>query len=159
MRQSALADTRETRAEYVGEVESLAAESAALAAHIRAAQAGAGSSRFWQPSAAGFIWPCEGVVVSGFGMRWGRLHEGIDIACAYGTPVRAAAAGTVIYAGWMEGYGNLVVLDHGNGLSTAYAHASALLVSAGQPWPRAPRSRSWARPDTPPGRISTSRCA
>jgi murein DD-endopeptidase MepM/ murein hydrolase activator NlpD len=132
MRQSALVDTRETRAEYVGEVESLAAESAALAAHIRAAQAGAGSPGSGQPSAAGFIWPCEGVVVSGFGMRWGRLHEGIDIACAYATPVHAAAAGTVIYAGWMEGYGNLVVLDHGNGLSTAYAHASALLVSVGQ---------------------------
>jgi murein DD-endopeptidase MepM/ murein hydrolase activator NlpD len=132
IKQSALADTRETRAEYVGEVESLAAESAALAAHIRAAQAGAGSIGTGQPSAAGFVWPCEGVVVSGFGVRWGRMHEGIDIACAYGAPVHAAAAGTVIYAGWMQGYGNLVVLDHGNGISTAYAHASAILVSVGQ---------------------------
>jgi murein DD-endopeptidase MepM/ murein hydrolase activator NlpD len=132
IKQSALADTRETRAEYLGEVESLAAESAALAARIRAAQAGAGSTGTGQPSAAGFIWPCEGVVVSGFGMRWGRRHEGIDIACAYGAPVHAAAAGTVIYAGWMQGYGNLVVLDHGNGISTAYAHASAILVAVGQ---------------------------
>jgi len=132
IKQSALADTRETRAEYVGEVESLAAESAALAARIRAAQAGAGSTGTGQPSAAGFVWPCEGVVVSGFGVRWGRMHEGIDIACAYGAPVHAAAAGTVIYAGWMQGYGNLVVLDHGNGISTAYAHASAILVSVGQ---------------------------
>jgi murein DD-endopeptidase MepM/ murein hydrolase activator NlpD len=132
IKQGALADTRQTRAEYVGEVESLAAESAALADRIRAAQAGAGSTGTGRPSAAGLIWPCEGVVVSGYGMRWGRMHEGIDIACAYGTPVHAAAAGTVIYAGWMEGYGNLVVLDHGSGLSTAYAHASALLVSTGQ---------------------------
>jgi murein DD-endopeptidase MepM/ murein hydrolase activator NlpD len=132
IKQSALADTRETRAEYVGEVESLAAESAALAARIRAAQAGAGSTGTGQPSAAGLVWPCEGVVVSGFGVRWGRMHEGIDIACAYGAPVHAAAAGTVIYAGWMQGYGNLVVLDHGNGISTAYAHASAVLVSVGQ---------------------------
>jgi murein DD-endopeptidase MepM/ murein hydrolase activator NlpD len=132
IKQSALADTRETRAEYVGEVESLATESAALAARIRAAQAGAGSTGTGQPSAAGFVWPCEGVVVSGFGVRWGRMHEGIDIACAYGAPVHAAAAGTVIYAGWMQGYGNLVVLDHGNGISTAYAHASAILVSVGQ---------------------------
>jgi murein DD-endopeptidase MepM/ murein hydrolase activator NlpD len=132
IKQSALADTRETRAEYVGEVESLAAESAALADRIRAAQAGAGSTGTGQPSAAGFVWPCEGVVVSGFGVRWGRMHEGIDIACAYGAPVHAAAAGTVIYAGWMQGYGNLVVLDHGNGISTAYAHASAILVSIGQ---------------------------
>jgi murein DD-endopeptidase MepM/ murein hydrolase activator NlpD len=132
IKQSALADTRETRAEYVGEVESLAAESAALAGRIRAAQAGAGSTGTGQPSASGFVWPCEGIVVSGFGVRWGRMHEGIDIACAYGAPVHAAAAGTVIYAGWMQGYGNLVVLDHGNGISTAYAHASAILVSVGQ---------------------------
>jgi murein DD-endopeptidase MepM/ murein hydrolase activator NlpD len=131
IKQSALADTRETRAEYVGEVESLAAESAALTARIRAAQAGAGSTGTGQPSGAGLVWPCEGVVVSGFGVRWGRMHEGIDIACAYGAPVHAAAAGTVIYAGWMQGYGNLVVLDHGNGISTAYAHASAILVSVG----------------------------
>ena len=131
IKQSALADTRETRAEYVGEVESLAAESAVLAARIRAAQAGAGSTGTGQPS-AGFIWPCAGVVASGFGMRWGRMHEGIDIACPYGAPVHAAAGGTVIYAGWMQGYGNLVVLDHGNGISTAYAHASAILVSVGQ---------------------------
>ncbi len=128
MKQSAIADTRETRAEYLGEVESLAAESAALAARIR----GAGSTGTGGQSEAGFIWPCQGAVVSGFGMRWGRMHEGIDIACAYGVPVHAAAPGTVIYAGWMQGYGNLVVLDHGNGLSTAYAHASAILVSLGQ---------------------------
>ena len=65
-------------------------------------------------------------------MRWGRMHEGIDIGCAYGTPNRAAAPGTVIYAGWLGGYGNLVVIDHGNGLSTAYAHASSILVGVGQ---------------------------
>lgn len=130
LKQGALADTRETRAEYLGEVESLAAQSAALGARIRAAQSGSTGST--SVSSSGFIWPCSGVVSSGFGMRWGRMHEGIDIACAYGTPVHAAAAGTVIYAGWMEGYGNLVVLDHGGGLSTAYAHASSILVSLGQ---------------------------
>jgi murein DD-endopeptidase MepM/ murein hydrolase activator NlpD len=129
---SALADTRESRAEFVQEAESLAAQSAALAATIRGAQQQAGSTGSGQPSAAGFIWPCDGVVTSGFGMRWGRMHEGIDIGCAYGAPNRAAAAGTVIYAGWMSGYGNLVVIDHGNGLSTAYAHASSLAVSVGQ---------------------------
>jgi murein DD-endopeptidase MepM/ murein hydrolase activator NlpD len=132
LKRSALADTRETREEYLHEVEALAAQSAALAAQIREAQEGAGSTGTGQPSAAGLIWPCDGVVVSGFGMRWGRLHEGIDIGCGYGAPNRAAAAGTVIHAGWLGGYGNLVVLDHGNGLSTAYAHASSILVSVGQ---------------------------
>jgi murein DD-endopeptidase MepM/ murein hydrolase activator NlpD len=132
LKQSALADTRSTRAEYLHEVEALAAQSAALADAIRKAQEGAGSTGTGQPSAAGFIWPCDGPVVSGFGMRWGRMHEGIDIGCAYGTPNHAAAAGTVIYAGWLGGYGNLVVVDHGNGLSTAYAHASSIVVGVGQ---------------------------
>jgi murein DD-endopeptidase MepM/ murein hydrolase activator NlpD len=132
LKRSALTNTRETREEYLHEVDSLLAQSAALAEQIRGAQEGAGSTGSGQPSAAGLIWPCDGVVVSGFGMRWGRMHEGIDIGCAYGTPNRAAATGTVIYAGWLGGYGNLVVVDHGNGLSTAYAHASSILVSVGQ---------------------------
>ena len=132
LKTTALSTTRETRDEYLREVEALAAESAALAAQIRDAQEGAGSTGTGQPSAAGFIWPCDGVVVSGFGMRWGRMHEGIDVGCAYGTPNRAAASGTIIYAGWLGGYGNLVVVDHGGGLSTAYAHASSILVGVGQ---------------------------
>jgi len=132
LKKSALANNGETRADYVHEVDALAAQSAALGEQIRRAQQGAGTTGSGVPSSAGFIWPCDGVVVSGFGMRWGRMHEGIDIGCAYGTPNRAAAAGTVIYAGWLGGYGNLVVIDHGNGLSTAYAHASSILVGVGQ---------------------------
>jgi murein DD-endopeptidase MepM/ murein hydrolase activator NlpD len=131
LEQSALTGTRESRADYLQEVEALEAQGAALAARIRDAQTGAESSGTARPS-TGFIWPCDGVVTSGFGMRWGRMHEGIDIGCAYGAQVRAAAAGSVIYAGWFGGYGNLVVIDHGNGLSTAYAHASSILVSVGQ---------------------------
>jgi murein DD-endopeptidase MepM/ murein hydrolase activator NlpD len=134
LKESALAGTRQSREEYLGEVEALAAQSAALAQRIRDAQTESGSSSTGsgQPSAAGLIWPCDGAVVSGFGMRWGRMHEGLDIGCSYGTPNRAAAAGTVIYAGWLGGYGNLVVVDHGGGLSTAYAHASSILVGVGQ---------------------------
>jgi len=132
LKQSALRTARETREEYLREVEALAAQSAALAETIRERQAEAGSTGAGAPSAAGLVWPVDGPVVSGFGMRWGRMHEGIDIAAALGTPVHAAAAGVVIHAGWLGGYGNLVVLDHGNGLATAYAHASAILVSPGQ---------------------------
>ena len=132
LKRSALVDSRETREEYLSEVEGLAAQSAALAAAIRESQAGAGSAGTGAPSAAGFIWPADGVVTSGFGMRWGRMHEGIDIAAPIGTAIWAAAAGTVIHAGWLSGYGSLVVVDHGNGLATAYAHASAILVVLGQ---------------------------
>lgn len=86
------------------------------------------------PSAAGFIWPIEGTLTSGFGYRWGRMHEGIDIAAAEGTPIRAAADGTVIL---MQseyesgGYGNYTCIDHGGGLSTCYAHQSSFATSVG----------------------------
>jgi murein DD-endopeptidase MepM/ murein hydrolase activator NlpD len=86
------------------------------------------------PSAAGFIWPVEGTVTSGFGYRWGRMHEGIDISVPEGTPIRAAASGTVIL---MQseyesgGYGNYTCVDHGGGLSTCYAHQSSFSTSVG----------------------------
>ena len=108
-----------------------AAQSAALAAAIRESQAGAGSAGTGAPSAAGLIWPIDGVVTSGFGMRWGRMHEGLDIAAPIGTPIWAAAAATVIHAGWLSGYGNLVVVDHGNGVATAYGHNSSVTVGVG----------------------------
>ena len=79
-----------------------------------------------------FIWPVNGPVVSGFGMRWGRMHEGVDIAVPTGTPVRAAAAGSVSIAGSVSGYGNYTCIDHGGGLSTCYAHQERILVSVGQ---------------------------
>lgn len=83
------------------------------------------------PSAAGFVWPTSGTVTSGFGPRWGRIHQGLDIAAPTGTPITAAASGTVIVAGSQGGYGNLVVIDHGGGLATAYAHQSRLAVQEG----------------------------
>jgi murein DD-endopeptidase MepM/ murein hydrolase activator NlpD len=60
------------------------------------------------------------------------MHTGIDIGVPYGTPIHAAAAGTVIYCGWEEGYGNFTVIDHGGNLATAYAHQSSIAVSCGQ---------------------------
>ena len=80
----------------------------------------------------GYIWPAEGVLTSGYGWRWGRLHRGIDIAAPVGTPVLAAASGKVINAGWHSGYGNLIKLEHLNGSITLYAHNNKILVSHGQ---------------------------
>lgn len=132
-KRSTLASVREDKEEAIGHMRDLQAQSAALAAKIRSAQS---SSVVPAPtgaaSAAGFVWPVHGILTSGFGWRWGRMHEGIDLAVANGTPVVAAAAGTVIVAGWMGGYGNLVVVDHGGGISTAYGHNTSVTVGVGQ---------------------------
>ena len=128
-----LVAVRQTKQEYLNEEQGLEAESAALTAKIQAAQSARGSSGDTTPSPSGLIWPVQGPVTSPFGMRWGRMHEGIDIGVPEGTPIHAAAAGTVIYAGWESGYGNLVVLDNGGNVATAYAHQSRVAVSMGQP--------------------------
>ena len=81
-----------------------------------------------------FIWPAyEGTftVTSEFKWRWGRQHEGIDMGCRTGNDVLAADGGTVVHAGWMGGYGNLVIIDHENGIETYYGHNSEILVSRG----------------------------
>jgi murein DD-endopeptidase MepM/ murein hydrolase activator NlpD len=130
-----LASIKESEREYVNEVNGLAQVSAQLTARIQAAQArtaAGGYSTGSGVSSSGLIWPVQGPITSPFGMRWGRMHEGIDIGVPYGTPIHAAAAGTVIYAGWMSGYGNLTVIDHGHGLATAYGHQSALAAGNGQ---------------------------
>ena len=127
-----LASIREDRRSTLEEIDALQAQSAALAERIRQAQQQSSAPTLVASGSGVLAWPVSGPVTSGFGMRWGRMHEGIDIAVGTGTAVHAAAAGTVIYAGWMSGYGNLVVVDHGNGLSTAYAHNSSLAVGVGQ---------------------------
>ena len=131
LKESALSSVRESKEEYLATVNALLAQSAAIAAKIRASQSGGASGSGAAP-VGGLGWPVSGPVTSGFGERWGRMHEGIDIGVPTGTPVAAAAGGTVLVAGWMGGYGNLVVLDHGNGLATAYGHNSALSVGVGQ---------------------------
>ena len=144
-----LSGVRQDRHEAEEDLDALEAASSQLAATIQAAQAaaapapsspsgsaGASGGGDTTPSSSGLVWPVSGVVTSGFGYRWGRLHAGIDISAPAGTPVRAAASGTVIYAGWMGGYGNLVVISHGGALATAYAHLSSIWgagsVSQGQ---------------------------
>jgi murein DD-endopeptidase MepM/ murein hydrolase activator NlpD len=128
-RQQDLAELSAQEREELAEMEALLEVSATLAAKIQAAQAAGGTGG--GPSAAGFVWPVLGPVTSPFGWRWGRMHEGIDIGAPTGTPIRAAAAGTVIYAGWLGGYGNLSVIDHGGGIATAYGHQSSLAAGNG----------------------------
>ncbi len=70
-------------------------------------------------------------ISSHFGHRWGRMHRGVDFSAPYGASIYAANAGTVVYSGWEQGYGKLVVIDHGNGVRTKYAHCSKLNVSVG----------------------------
>lgn len=79
-----------------------------------------------------FAWPVLAPVSSPFGPRWGRHHNGIDLAAEHGDVIRASRAGDVWLAGEVEGYGLTVVIGHDDGTRTLYAHASALLVTAGQ---------------------------
>ena len=83
-----------------------------------------------------YIWPTKGVITSGYGWRWGRMHQGIDIANKVNTPVLSAKGGIVSYAGWKGAYGYLVEIAHVNGDSTRYAHNNRLLVKKGQILPQ-----------------------
>jgi virulence factor Mce-like protein len=82
-------------------------------------------------SEEGFIWPLDGAITSPYGPRWGRMHTGIDIDGVTGEPVVASAEGTVALASYYSGYGNAVIIDHGNGFSTLYGHLSSIDVDAG----------------------------
>lgn len=75
--------------------------------------------------------PTTGVISSRFGPRWGRSHTGIDIAANTGTPIYSCSKGTVEFTGWYYGYGNLVIVNHGNGVKTYYGHCSKIYVSVG----------------------------
>lgn len=93
-----------------------------------------GGSRRTSGQALGWIWPITGGLHSSeYGeSRWGGVHTGIDIAVPTGTPAAAVGDGTVLFSGWDGGYGYCVIIDHGGGIQTRYAHASKLLVSHGQ---------------------------
>jgi murein DD-endopeptidase MepM/ murein hydrolase activator NlpD len=134
-RETALGRIEGSEEELDGEVASIQAELAATLAATGSAPLPAGPIQGGNGS--GLIWPVDGPVVSGFGTRFGgsEFHEGIDIAVPSGTPIRAAAAGTVIFTeseAESGGYGNFTCIDHGGGLSTCYAHQESFAVSAGQ---------------------------
>jgi murein DD-endopeptidase MepM/ murein hydrolase activator NlpD len=116
--------------DYTLEAEAQAAQESSLNALINSESGFSGGDG--AQSASGLIWPLRGRLTSGFGYRWGRLHAGLDIAAPTGTPIKAAKAGRVIFAGRMNGYGNVVIVDHGGGFSTLYAHQSRLGSSKGQ---------------------------
>jgi murein DD-endopeptidase MepM/ murein hydrolase activator NlpD len=81
----------------------------------------------------GYIWPARGMLTSGYGWRWGRMHQGIDIASDVGTPIHAAATGVVEFAGWNSGgYGNMVEIRHADGSMTRYAHMNSIYARVGQ---------------------------
>lgn len=83
-------------------------------------------------SAVGLVWPAQGRITSPFGWRRREFHRGVDIGAPYGAPVYACKGGTVAFAAWNGGYGRLVIIDHGGGMESYYAHLSSIAVSVGQ---------------------------
>lgn len=135
-RVAALKKIRSHEEELDGSVAKIQAKIAAQLAGYGSVPLPAGPIR---GGSGGLIWPVDGAVVSGFGSRTingsYEYHPGIDIAVPSGTPIRAAAAGTVIFTepeASSGGYGNYTCIDHGGGLSTCYAHQETFAVSAGQ---------------------------
>ena len=118
-----------------------AAEAARQAAPQQAAsddEGGGGSDDNYVQGTGAMGWPCSGPITSPFGYRTHPIfgttifHAGIDIGVDYGTPIHAADSGVVVYSGWISGYGNAVIIDHGGGISTLYGHNQSLAVSEGQ---------------------------
>lgn len=146
---SELADVREDKASALNGlvkqqrdleklVRQLDQEEAALAARIAAYNAGAGKTSGLKPFTGRFSRPVNGPMTSGFGMRFHpilkrrRMHAGIDFGARQGTPIHASADGIVIAATYTQGYGNMVIIDHGGGISTLYGHCSRISVGGGQ---------------------------
>jgi murein DD-endopeptidase MepM/ murein hydrolase activator NlpD len=124
-----LAAVAARRRDVQRESAALAAADAQLTAKINALSSSVGGDSGARSS--GCIFPARGTVTSEYGTRWGRLHAGMDIANSIGTPIWASKAGTVILAGTQSGYGLTVVIDHGGGFTTLYAHMSRLNTSQG----------------------------
>jgi murein DD-endopeptidase MepM/ murein hydrolase activator NlpD len=140
-KRSALARARSHHQHLEGQIEDLEDQIQAQLAQAAAAAQSAAAAGTPEPlpagpvqggqSSAGFSWPVNGPGTSPYGMRWGRLHAGIDIGAPAGTPIRAAKSGTIAFASAMGGYGNFICIDHGGGLSSCYAHLSSYAVTSG----------------------------
>ena len=125
-----------------GEIDALSAQESTISSLIRTREAATAAARASRSdgsladdggrvSGSGLIWPVRGTVTSEYGPRWGRMHTGIDIGAPNGTPIRAAKGGEVIFSGSMSGYGNTVIIDHGGGFTTLYAHQSRIAAGDG----------------------------
>ena len=144
--QQVLGQVQQTQDQLEGDISSISGQIASqlqaqqqAEAAQAAAQASTGSTTaptgpVQGESSAGMIWPVNGPVTSPFceARAWESCHPGIDIGVPSGTPIQAAAAGTVAIAGPESGYGNYTCLDHGGGISTCYAHQESISVSVGQ---------------------------
>ncbi|HMT04142.1 MAG TPA: peptidoglycan DD-metalloendopeptidase family protein [Solirubrobacterales bacterium] len=133
-RESALGSVRgdiDHQEELAADLRAELEETIAAVSSSSVAPSDSGSST---PGPGGMIWPVDGVLSSTFGPRWGSVHEGIDISAPGGTPIKAAASGTVILMqseAESGGYGNYTCVDHGGGLSTCYAHQSEFGTTEG----------------------------
>lgn len=127
-------DEQSSQAEY----DRLLAISENIAAMLRNLENSGGGASEESGGTGKFMWPCTGPITSYYGWRthpiFGttKYHSGMDIAVDTGTPIHAADSGTIVYSGWLGGYGNCVMIDHGGGLVSLYAHNSELNVSEGQ---------------------------
>ncbi len=133
------AEYRAHRQKLAKQVRELEHSSQALENKLRRLLAAQNAPSYAIPGSAGrLIYPVSGPITSPFGYRFHpirrttRLHTGVDFGVASGTPIRAADNGVVIHSGWYGGYGYCVILNHGSGYSTLYAHCSSLYVSVGQ---------------------------
>lgn len=136
--QEILEATKQERERVERELAILQESSREVEAMIRSMmRTSAGQSRLKSRWAGGYLVPVSGSVTSGFGYRYHpilhsrRMHTGVDIAAPVGTSIAASAGGVVIFSGWMRGYGQTIVVDHGGGISTLYAHCSSLLAGEG----------------------------
>jgi murein DD-endopeptidase MepM/ murein hydrolase activator NlpD len=126
-KRGALGQVRSDKQNAMEDLASLQAEQARVAGALQ----GAPAPGPVQQGSGQLIWPVNGPVVSPFGMRWGRLHAGVDIAVPSGTPIRAADSGTVVLMGWVGGYGNYTCIQHTASMSTCYAHQASFATSNG----------------------------
>ncbi|UCH33677.1 MAG: peptidoglycan DD-metalloendopeptidase family protein [Armatimonadota bacterium] len=133
-----VSDLRQQRIYWERALAQMEADSRDIAAQIRRYQRTTGRSQYSTPWTGSFMRPVNGSITSGYGyrmhpiLRVRKMHTGVDIAAAAGTPIRAADAGTVIWSASRGGYGLCVIIDHGGGMSTVYGHCSRLAVRAGQ---------------------------